>query len=669
MATRYEDFGGGGNNPCGAYYPLGGPLNMGAATPCVPQNYRSVPSDTNNNNNSGPGNGTTRGKGICCDVFKRIGPQEYTWQPTTYYPTFSTVAGTGEECPGCFYHARSNHTSSNDSSGVAWSDEKPCEHQLGWNLANNVTHYVERWSGCKALIDEGMPGPCTMHNSFGLIMDSTVNTTHAGSPNGSCMSNCMQLTIRYFEDVVAGQFLTYAQYPPNNFDNKTAYDCEQKKTDFQGNNGPTGSKLIWAGFAPNQWQPSNSSPNWNDLGGLYPRYLGPTNPVPGYNVTINLNWDVTLGNNPTNQPYRMTDNGYQGYLPPGTNPNNSWGLLSPALGGTPPKTDSHLWARKSIWRVQAPGDPPPSTSNDDAFACCSYVSFGCTDPSFGSFDPGAFLDCDGIPKTNRELAGTCLDINGSGTGTVCWDSQGLQCSDCLDNSGSPDAQLPNGLPNPSYNPNYGTYLAAPAGNCTQQILDSCGATGYLTSNAWNKFQADRPTSHFYGGGADALGLQPNGYGLARFWDKDGVDVTNSAARPKCQCNNAGCMLPGADNYSPLNTTDCSNQIPGITYLGMVVGDVSCCGYTRYGCTDNTATVAPQNNYFCTIDINGDGTPDNEAFCMDNNGIPCNDPASSCVGGGVPLNNNSGAFNIPTVTVIDDGSCDLVFNSWMSRRWG
>jgi len=668
--ARYEDFGGGGNNPCGAYYPRSGPLNMASESACVPQNYGSQPADGANFNFWGPEAGTTRGKGLCCDVFKRIGPQSYVWEPTTYYPIFSTVAGTGEECPGCFYHARRNHTSSNDSSGVAWSDDKPCEHKLAW-FVNSVNDYVEKWSGCKALIDEGMPGNCTMHHSFGLIMDTTTNISHMGSPNGSCQSNCMQLNINYFEQYVAGQYLTYAQYPPNNFDDKTAYDCETKKTDFQGNNGPTGSKLIWAGFAPNQWNPSNSSPNNSPGLGNQSKNFGPTNPVPGYTTATVINWDPTLGNSPSNQTYavRQNLNGvmYQGYLPENSNENNAWGLLSPSLGGTPSQEDSHLWARKSVWRVSDAGEDAYPTSIDDAFACCTYVSFGCTDPSFGNYDPNAFLDCDGIPKTNRELVTvddngvetiTCDDINGNPG--VCWDSNGLQCSECIDNTGSPNAAL-NGLPNPNYNPNYGEYFNAPNGNCTQQILDSCGSGGQLSVNAWTDMFNMRPTSSLYGGGATYLGNPNKGDGRAKFWDKDGVDVTNPNVRPRCQCNNSGCLLPGADTYSSLNTTDCSNQPASVSFLGMLVGDVTCCSYTKYGCTDETKITPPLNNYFCSIDINGDGTPDNQMFCMDpTTGIPCN--MGPCpANGGVPLGPGSGTpgFNNPTVNLIDDGSCDLI----------
>lgn len=668
--AQYSRYGGGGNNPCGAYYPRGGPLNTNAASGCVPRNYRT--DNTSNSNSSTAGAGTTRGKGLCCDVFKRIGPQSYTWESNTQYPMFSTIAGIGELCPGCFYHNRSNnHTSSNDSSGVNWSDNKPCEEKRSGILglfAFGVTEYVEKWSACKALIDDGMPGECTMHNSFGLIMDNTVNVTHAGSPNGSCQNNCMQLNLSYFEQVVAGQYLSSAQYPPNNFNNKTAYDCESKNTDFQGNSGPTGPKLIWVGFAPNQWNAPNSNPNTTSSpSNNLQKYLGPTTAVPGYGTSVQLTFDPTLGNSPTTQSYSLGGpvggTTYEGYLPSNANENNSWGLLSPSLGGTPPQNDSHLWARKSSWRIgiDTGTNLGYSTSTEDAFACCTYVSFGCTDSSFGNFDPNAYLDCDGIPKTNQAVElddGTieCNDINGN-PGGVCWEpGSTIQCNDCIDNTGSPDP-ITNGQINPNYNPNYGTYLTGPGpngmgGNCTQQTLDSCGSGGNLSTSAWNLMNSQKPTSHFYGGGAASLGL--GGSGLARFWDKDGVDVTGSSQKPKCQCNNSGCMLPGASNYSPLNITDCSNQVPSGG------GDVRCCTYNKYGCTDATKTVFPQNNYFCSIDINGDGTPDNQQFCMDpTTGIPCNS-APCPANGGVPLGTGSGSpgFNNPSVNLVDDGSCDL-----------
>lgn len=658
----YSRFGGGGNNPCGAYYPVGGPepLTSAGRLPsdgCVPTNY-----DTNTlgQSNWDP-ESTTRGHGLCCDIFKRVNPsvQGYAWDTNKQYKVFDTVAATGEACPGCFYHSRANHTSFAASS-AEWSNVKPCEVKPAYPYAgtlytlDHVTNYVQRWSSCKALISEGMPGKCTMHNSFGIITESTVNVSHAGSPNGSCQSNCMQLDISYFQKRVAGAYLSYAQYPPNNFDNTTAYDCELKQTDFQGNSGPTGPKLIWAGFAPNQWQQaSDSTPPsvfaYSFFGTLISiSSLTPTNPVPGYTQPITLNWDENLGNNPQNVTYKMNDilNGtqYQGYLAEDASPGNSWGLLdsSSGVGGsTPPQEDSHLWARKSVWRIMPAGSQSsPTTSKEDAFACCTYVSFGCTDPNFGSYDPNAFLDCNGVPKTNKpDQNGNCLNINNNPSPYPCFENQ-LDCSQCID-------------------PNTGDYYLTPPlppSNCTQEILDACGSTGKLSPTAWTDMHNAKPTSHFYGGGASNLDLQGPNHGLARFWSKDGTVLNdNEADRPLCQCKNSGCMLPGADNYSALNTKDCVDETPQTSPYG----DVTCCTFQEFGCPDSNFSTDPQNNYFCTIDINNDGTPDNIDLCIDSNGIPCTDPTSICTNenGGQPSTSTLGTNNF-NVNLIDDGSCEL-----------
>ena len=160
----------------------------------------------------------------------------------------------------------------------------------------------------------------------------------------------------------------------------------------------------WAGFAPLQWNPQNTqstTSTWGLFGGGG-GYNVNNDPVPGENTTITLTWDPTQGNNPQPYPYPFKPNlngsTYVGYLPENAGNDNSWGLLHPntnILGSTLPQDDSALWARKSLWRIYPAGDPEtPSTSNDDAFACCTYVSFGCTDPSFGSYDPQAYFDRD-----------------------------------------------------------------------------------------------------------------------------------------------------------------------------------------------------------------------------------------------------------------------------------
>jgi hypothetical protein len=691
-------YGGGGNNPCGAYYPNGGPLsNSLIVDGCWTQNGQVNHNTFSTLQQDNPTN-TTRGKGICCDLFDRVGANGPVWEFNTSYSMFDTVVATGDKCGGCFYHNYNPTNTGNpyNISGINWNKRRPCEsvqrqtNGFGFNPSFEdgfgVTSYIENWSSCKLLLDRGLPGPCTMHNSFGLIFDDTVNINHPGSPNGSCTENCMQLNANYFEQRVAGQNLDYAQYPPNNYNPETAYDTEASTQDFQGNTGPTGPKLIWAGFAPNQWDPDDSLPSETDIlqavgspapfgvttfAEIHP--IG-TNPVPGINTSTPIFWDPTGGNNPATYQYPFIDviDGvtYQGYLPQGASVDNSWGLLSPALGGTPPQPESKLWARKSVWRIQPPNGPTPSTSTNDAFANCTYVSFGCTDPTFGNYNPYAELDCAGYPKNNVWIPDEngnptpCLNING-GVVDYCWDpATGLRCNDCID-------------------PNTGDYnITLPT--CTPEIYNACGGDGYLTADAWGTMILSRPESWLYGGGAASLGLIGFGDGFARFWDKDGNDRTqiqefidnnlnaSTLDRPLCQCNNSGCMLPTASNYSPLNTTDCSNEPAGggVGFFGQY-GDVTCCVFEKFGCPDNTYVVPPQNNYFCSVDLNGDGTPDNLEFCMDPaTGIPCVNPINgdvnpTCLQGPVPgantdpLSSGGGNYNNPTVNLTDDGSCELI----------
>ena len=458
------------------------------------------------------------------------------------------------------------------------------------------------------------------------------------------------------------------QYPPNNYDDKIAFrwGIKNLRLIWNGNSGPTGSKLIWSGFAPLQWYPSNTQSNTTGGGNNWS--VNNCNPVPGQYTTITLTWDPSQGNNPQPYPYPFKPNlngsQYKGYLAENAGNDNSWGLLHPntgVLGSTLPQDESALWARKSEWRIMPAGDPTtPSTSTNDAFACCSYVSFGCTDPSFGNYNPEAFLDCNGYPKTNvfefdnsvPPLPLPCENINGGLQ--PCWDpTTGIQCSNCI-------------------NPNTGLYDISQT-NCTQQLYDACGGDGFLTPSAWNGMIAAKPSSWLYGGAAGTVG--PPGSldttaGLARFWDKDAREVSGgNFGRPVCQCNNAGCMLPLASNYSPLNTTDCSNNLPPGVGIGYEqYGDVTCCEFNKFGCPDKTYTVPPTNNYFCSIDLNDDGSPDNLSFCMDPLGVPCVDPVTSvfnvnCLNtpipgsSAIPLSSTLG--NLPNVNVTNDGSCELI----------
>ena len=188
----------------------------------------------------------------------------------------------------------------------------------------------------------------------------------------------------------------------------------------------------------------DTCPNGNSATENWKHYLQPgggDQSVPGLGDTTYIDWDPTLGNDPQSVGYLFQQPAggetYKGYLPDlgVVYPDNAWGLLSTALGGTEPQPDSYLWARKSVWRVSTAYDPPFATSDDDAFSICEYTSFGCTDPSFGSYDADATLDCNGTPTTNKFLTSsspiaTCENIDGEPG--ICWGPEGLACGNCID---------------------------------------------------------------------------------------------------------------------------------------------------------------------------------------------------------------------------------------------
>ena len=245
----------GGPNPCGAYYPTFGPLNV--------ENAVEAECWSKNPNRNYGSNTPQQGSGFCCDLFNRVNPDttDFGWTLGVNYRRFDTIGGAGDSCPGCGQHYYNNNpspgfegtTSGSSMPDVSWKDEKPCEvRRCGVGAMWRPTKYVEKWSACNGKhIDVG----CTMNHSFGLIMggsNPTVNISHPGSPNGSCSSNCMQLGIGYWENVVAGEYLSYANPQPGHFSDMSIYDSESSTLDANSKSGPTGSKLIWAGFCPTQ---------------------------------------------------------------------------------------------------------------------------------------------------------------------------------------------------------------------------------------------------------------------------------------------------------------------------------------------------------------------------------------------------------------------------------
>ena len=172
----------------------------------------------------------------------------------------------------------------------------------------------------------------------------------------------------------------------------------------------------------------------------------------------------------------------------------------------------------------------PYTSFMDFDSCCTFVSFGCKDPNFGSYSSQAQLNCDGVAQTNQaDSSGNCLRADNS-TG-ICYD--GLNCNACIDDddqSPTYNSYYPVGHPNiitTNYDPQ-------DSNTCYQETWDACGGAGTLSQSGWNEMQTNRPTSDLYGQG--------------QFWAKGGDNVTTSNERPVCQCNNQGCSLVGYDNY-------------------------------------------------------------------------------------------------------------------------
>ena len=84
---HWDEWGGGGNNPCGAYYPHGGPLTgfLDSPSGCKPNSYITNPFTFNNSDWPNNAELTTRGHGLCCDIFKRVSENAYGWTFNTRY--------------------------------------------------------------------------------------------------------------------------------------------------------------------------------------------------------------------------------------------------------------------------------------------------------------------------------------------------------------------------------------------------------------------------------------------------------------------------------------------------------------------------------------------------------------------------------------------------------
>ena len=636
-------------NPAGAFIP--GALDVsGPGGKCL--------SDFRGNGWSGP----NKNSGYCADLFGRTTAPN-VWIDEEVYQVFQIAYATKGKCVGCALQGWRYHTAS-EGGCYGNGHNQPCKASACPNTCNG---WKITWVQCK--MPDVVAG-CTNPNSFGLITNSTdADMGNAGSPNGVCIQNCMQLKVEYYEDFAAwgsASIPTAARF--NGFNKDAMYDSEISITNP---NQPldditSGIKLIYAGGGDAGGAP-------NKVAGFRLQYGSTRNCTWGSNFdTWNCQPSVSIHGNKLCtgiiQGQSSANAGWRGYLHTSWNVNNAFGQLDDNSSvATFPGTSgrqSHLWQRKSKFKIKG-----TQTSHDDCDVSCGYVSFGCTDRKFGSYDSTATLNCDGRQKNNYYVEDSNGDLwcpshadgptsftnpAGSNTDYCVEQGVGLDCSVCVDTSGSPDPQDLN------YNANYGNYSSTLPG-CTTNIFRACGGTGMLSNGAWSAMWSNKPTSYLYGAG--------------QFWDKSGrrwgsttpYGTWNNANtdRPLCQCNNEGCMDAFATNYSPLNISDCSgNKEPfydPINCPTCLPMDKSCCIIQKRGCTD---PLSP--NYFCTVDLDLAGGPDNEQWCMDpTTGIPCDQ--TSCLNvtpvGGIPLGTNNGQWPWnPVINLLDDGSCDVVLIS-------
>jgi len=596
----------GKKNPCGAYVHGPSPSNMW---------WNAMPTFNDECEDEGgvpdhSGLGTYQNKGFCCDFFGRIGTAA-PWQEYYDYEIGQLIFATKGKCVGCPMQAWSAHESIPGSGCLPPTKNEPCRHCVG--VRND---WKNKWSFC--YFSTNINVGCTNPDSYGLITQDVVNnatSTNIGNANGACPQNCMQLLESYYSNfAVYGNASIPAEVSALGFDNKNQYDCETV-VDGEANSGP---KLIYAG---GWWNGSHNIPS-----SAYKGSAGKINIA--YPSGRNLD--------------KLVNGGFKGYLHTGWNVGNAFGRISSAQQNTV----STMWRRKSLYTLDN-----STTDREGADLCCGYVSFGCTDPNFGSYDPLALMNCDGKLRTNKyvydslgnqtcyEYADPPVDPNAPGGATnhldtaddFCYEGN-LDCSVCL-NSNNEYIPQPSTVTN--HLDNYGNATV-----CTNNIWLACGGSGEISLSAWNQMTNQKPSSSLYGTG--------------NFWDKSARrqgGTWPSNERPLCSCTNEGCMNPAADNYSSLNTKDCLGE-PITTLLPF--GNETCCYSQQYGCSVSTS-----DNYFCVIDLTGDGIPDNAQWCMDPvTGIPC-DQTSCGSTGGVPLSSNGTQFpqNL-TVQIIEDGSCDI-----------
>ena len=462
----------------------------------------------------------------------------------------------------------------------------------GWSYCNQPCYWA-CWQGTNDYLN-------TWHRCAWSYESGCVNPDSymEGSPNGMCAENCLMLHSYYLAQSVNSSTIVYEPYGVGGGPFPWGYGAELEYTNF---NPKAVLDCEQTAFDP----------------------LGPgTLPFSGAKLVPNDQW------------------------------NNTWDGVpfSSTSGSGSDRTAEGLpkWRRKGP--IGAGGESRGTSGYD---GCCKYISFGCPDSNFGSFNSQAQLDCSGAyigssnytnqpALTNIQPSQTSPPNNDPGiwaipmgspfdnAGNNTW-APNIDCRRCHVET-SPNIWLPctsvGACPPTATQP-----------GCTQAIWDACGLDGTF-----------KDISGGHGSGHLAAAMSCSN---AKIWEgnnESGPFHTPSQAyleSRKCICNNAGCMdatqINGqyATTYSPLNTEDCADVQP-VT----APGDTTCCNWNVYGCDDPTAIVNGNNNYFCC-------DPNNMVYCSLNSTDIYN-PA----GWGVNIGNCVSAVPVVNITLINDGSCAL-----------
>ena len=566
-----------GANPCGAAGNVTGPYGAG----CHNTSWFDEFDDCDS--------GQAIRTGYCCDMLSRsaghptpsqVGQGVGAWASSLHYERYDTAFGIKGDCTGCPVTACCDHTSTNSKRACksGWSTST-CGY--GGNPGVSVWRWWCYWSPCYFRINPG----CTNPNSY-----------LGGSPNGTCMENCIQAPGYITDGLPAGY---NSEQDHCNFDRDANFDCEAAKADDDGGQlWPTGPKLIFM------------------------------------NIDSTYQWGNT-------------------YNPTSSSPSSRWRRLGPDTAARGSKGYD---------------------------GCCTYLSFGCPDSNFGSYNAQAQLDCAGNyigsraylnqpeltniqsndpyynpPFTNPynfnpDPGPWAVSANGpfdlASPPLSSW-SPSIDCERCWDDSITPPVPCTS-----ASDPACAQTGTNPG--CTQAIWDACGLDG--------NFKGGVPLSSYVCSSSRVF---------------EGKDETATSSAPTaaylnslpCVCNNAGCMdgsqINGsyASGYSPLNSLDCTEVVDPAT--GQDYTDATqCCEWTVYGCSTQNSTVNGNENYFCCQGDDGTAgtsasnwlgdycsTNPTQEFIGDNNAGGWGD---GTVNGG----NCNSTLPVTNITLVDDGSCSL-----------